>query len=279
MTENINCCIIAIQRYEPYIKYWLDYHLKWGFSHIFLLDNNDYGDELKLDGKYSSQVTVLPCNKIENIFDKHHFYQPQLYNGVLDYVRGQNTHYYSYTHCLVIDIDEYFYTPLYDNVNDFIKNHMKEDTLPILWKNYGDGDFIYIKDLPSNNPIESYTKEATNKFNVAIEPKSFAVIDENTTLNVHWHNNKLGENLLSDENIACIKHYRTGCVEEYVMKNKFRRLSTAPYWYNNGESNLMVYFNYNTITNEKLDAFVELYKKYGIEMSEGDKHFVETNRQ
>ena len=37
--DNISCCIIAVQKDEPYIENWIDYHLNLGFSIIFIIDN------------------------------------------------------------------------------------------------------------------------------------------------------------------------------------------------------------------------------------------------
>lgn len=269
-----NCCIIAIQRYEPYLKYWIDYHLNYGISHIFLLDNNDVGDSLYLDRKYKDSVTILPCNYITNI--AYGSIQCTLYQAVLEFIKKSNSTYSQYTHCLVIDIDEYFYSPKYSNINDFIDEQMNADTIAIRWQNYGDNEYIYKAELPFDNPIENYTSLSENKYNITIEPKSIAKIESNTILGVHWHNYKYGKNTLDNPDIAVIKHYRTGCVEEYLDKCIKRRTNNALKWYNYGKDNMKVFFNYNKITQEKLNAFVNLYKQHNIELSETDKELLKT---
>ena len=38
---KLNCCIIAIQKDEYNVEHWIDYHLNYGFTHIYLIDNKD----------------------------------------------------------------------------------------------------------------------------------------------------------------------------------------------------------------------------------------------
>ena len=38
---KLNCCIIAIQKDEYNVEHWIDYHLNYGFTNIYLIDNND----------------------------------------------------------------------------------------------------------------------------------------------------------------------------------------------------------------------------------------------
>ena len=55
---KLNCCIIAIQKDEYNVEHWIDYHLNYGFTHIYLIDNNDEKNALKLPIKYKDTVPV-----------------------------------------------------------------------------------------------------------------------------------------------------------------------------------------------------------------------------
>ena len=55
-----DCCIITTARYEEqYLDEWINYHLSLGFSHIYICDNNEPKDTLKLEYE---KVTIIPCN-------------------------------------------------------------------------------------------------------------------------------------------------------------------------------------------------------------------------
>ena len=270
--DNINCCIIAIQRNEPYLQYWIDYHLNQGISHIFLIDNNDSNNSIYLPKKYKDTVTIFPANNCDHIFVR--CCQYKLYNLTLDYIKGINNINKIYTHVLVIDIDEYFWYSK-GNIIDFINNEMTAPQIAIPWLCYSDNGYIYKKDLPYDNPIDNYSQIANTKW-IKNEYKSFAVINDNTKLDVHFHNND-HHNIINNTNDVHIKHYRTQCLEEYIDKICLRNTNDSSWWFEHGKKTIQVYFNYNDITNEKLDAFKYFYNKYNLTMSEEDKQFIESN--
>lgn len=272
--DDISCCIIAVQKNEPYINDWIQYHINQGFSHIFIIDNNDVGNELTIPAKFKSYVSVFPAN---GIIDWHISpIQAKLYNFVLDYIRSINSIKKTYTHVLCIDIDEYFYYKDGD-INKFISNVMHDSTVCSLsWDCYSDNDIIYKKDLQYDSPIKNYTEHA-NRGWISNDCKSIALITNDTKLDIHYHNGRCYR--LINDCVANIKHYRTQCLEEYVDKIRLRRCGDNEYWYENNKNNIRVYFNYNNITLEKLEAFEYFYKKYDMIMSDEDKEFIETNKQ
>ena len=89
-------CILAIQRYERIedLKEWIRYHI----DHIFLLDNNDRKDALKID---DPNLTILPCYAITiNIGDST--WQCNAYNYGLEYIKLLD-----YQWIAIIDADEF----------------------------------------------------------------------------------------------------------------------------------------------------------------------------
>ena len=79
-------CILAIQRYENIkdIIEWIDYHINLGFSHIFLLDNNDEDNLLNIK---HDNLTVLRANDIK-VQSGDSTWQCIGYNRGLDYITG-----------------------------------------------------------------------------------------------------------------------------------------------------------------------------------------------
>ena len=272
--NDISCCIIAVQKNEPYINDWIQYHINQGFSHIFIIDNNDVGNELTIPAEFKSYVSIFPAN---GIIDWHISpIQAKLYNSVLDYIRSINSIKKLYTHVLCIDIDEYFYYKE-GGINEFISNVMRDSiSCSFSWDCYGDNDIIYKKDLQYDSPIKNYTERAKHGW-VSNDCKSIALITNDTKLDIHYHNGRCYR--LINKWVANIKHYRTQCLEEYVDKIRLRRCGDNEYWYENNKNNVRVYFNYNNITLEKLEAFEYFYKKYDMIMSDEDKEFIEINKQ
>lgn len=270
--DNISCCIIAVQKDESNISHWIDYHLQQGFSHIFILDNNDIGNELSVKQKC---ITILPANSICD----HHIsrIQSKLYNFVLDYILSINSIKQLYTHVLCIDVDEYFYYSK-GNINDFIKNELTVDAISIPWICYDDNDIILKSSLQYNNPIQNYTREAKNKWIFTDNDyKTLAKIDDNLIkLDIHYVDD-LGIHGFIDRNIAHIKHYRTQCLEEYMDKVILRKCWDNEWWYDFGENTVKFYFNYNEVSNKKLEAFKYFFEKYNLKMSDSDKQFIENN--
>ena len=274
--------ILALHRYEPYLLHWLDYHLNsYNIDHIYLLDNNDEGDELKLPNAYKSYVTIFPINHVKSIFNPIET-QSYLYNQAYYKLKDD----YDVNNLLVIDIDEYFYSEKYNNINDLVSDYPYfSNCWKFDWVNYDDNDYIYLKDLPYDNPVSNYTRITyvadcsclfSQKTLIGIRPNF------NFTLGIHHHfrldvNNKVIKSIyhISDK-IARINHYRTGCVEAYIDKIRLRRISDSEVS-DYGNKNVQFYFTVNKITNEKLDAFIALYKKYNMIMSDSDKKFIEDN--
>ena len=63
--------ICAIARNEcEYLEEWITYHLDLGFTHIFLYDNNDAGDDsvrmllqsMPAAGQYAAAMPSIPMN-------------------------------------------------------------------------------------------------------------------------------------------------------------------------------------------------------------------------
>ena len=152
----MNISICAIARLENrYVKEWVDYHLGFGFSHIYLYDNNREGEERLSDvidtfGEYEGKVSIIPYH------DKDHWPQVTAYQDCWD------NHVFDWI--FYLDLDEFFtFGSKWDgpkNIEAFINRYMhKTDAILINWMCYGDnGKLEYSKEpvierFPNPNPL------------------------------------------------------------------------------------------------------------------------------
>lgn len=129
----IACCKME----ELYIIEWLDWHLDiCGFNHIFLCDNNDYNYKYELKHivkKYidEGKVTIYDYNDVHPI-------QPYCYDEV--YRKHGN----EYDWFSIIDIDEFYCLPKYNNnIHEYLSIiHDDMYHIYIPWQIYGDNELI-----------------------------------------------------------------------------------------------------------------------------------------
>lgn len=279
-------CILAFARNEEdQIDEWIKYHLNLGFSHIFILDNNDEANPLSLDYE---DVTVVPYHvNCEDEYTrngkKHTEVQVDAYNSMFRKLYDEG-----YEYCAVIDIDEFIkFNNHYTSIDEFIKEQMvdQDKTMcEIYWECYGDNEIIWEKDC-KDSVIETYTRKTSDFINfetkmfdvynwtkciIKLFPQtSFAYELETTDLgsgNVHWPDGKLLKDktyshFIIDKSIAVINHYRTQCLERFVKHKLVNQNFHHVY-----KDVMKAYFKYNIVTEEKIEAFKKLFNEYGIVM-------------
>jgi hypothetical protein len=124
--------IVSIAKKErDYIEEFVVYHLKLGFKHIYLYDNEDTPTYECLLNKYKEYITFIhyPFNN----YDK-----PVQYKA-LDHFVHNYLHKDNITHVLHIDIDEYVALKKHDNISDFINDYIVNDCegIGINWRFFG----------------------------------------------------------------------------------------------------------------------------------------------
>lgn len=142
--KQSSVAIIACAKMEEiYIKEWLDWHLNVvGFDHIFLCDNNDSDYIYPLiyivyDYVKAGKVTIVNYNNVHPI-------QPVCYTDVYD------NHKNEYDWFALIDIDEFFCIPKYNNKIKHFLSDVADDvnTIYVNWRMYGDNELIEYDDRP-----------------------------------------------------------------------------------------------------------------------------------
>ena len=271
-------CILAIARdEEKFLDEWIQWNLKLGFDHIFILDNNPYGKELRVE---NDNVTVIPYNGVE--FDIFNVDQCKAYNFALEYIKRLDFDYIS-----VIDIDEFFDLNGL-SIKRFIDTYVKNKGLnmcEVLWKTYSDNDIIYEEDC-KDSVVETYTEE--------VKTLSYSNYDRTTSNEISWAKPimkiipelEFGDNphIPSNEvfekyykttilprSIATLKHYRTKCLETYIAHKVMQAKANIANFTKRGRNIVDGYFLFNVKSKKKALAFLRLAKKYGYELSEDDR--------
>lgn len=259
-------CLLAIAKNEDkYIDEWVNYHLSLGFDDIYILDNNDVGNELNIKKKH---LFIIPYNGI-SFRDPGEGYpnkqmdikQGEAYNYALKSIKKKG-----YTHLMVLDIDEFLELKDCDNVKDFIHKYMELSDKPIcgiVWEVYDDNDIIYEKDC-KESVIETYTRIQTkmepyvyNKNQVSYVKSLIELHKDTYYKSPHFPDGYIENNI--SPNIAVVRHYRTKCLETFIRNKIIKNKSNL---YDFGKNVFKFYFSINKINTEKIKAFIKIYKEY-----------------
>lgn len=270
MNEEIRPCVLVLAKNEEvFLDEWINHHLELGFERIFIIDNNDFSNALKIDNE---NVTIIPFNGVEFGWFWGGTIQLDAYNYALSYIKETK-----YNYVMIVDVDEFLAFHSYDNVKDFIKNEMidkEQNIAEIVWETYDDNNIIWEKDTKPS-VVETYTHKQNKMqpycFHCNQASWSKCIVKIYGTLrysNSHWPAQDLFDDGTYkanhiDHNIAIIKHYRTKCLETYVRHKLMKtnlEMGLGSYFLNI----IDFYFSFNEITKEKINAFKKIFHDYGI---------------
>ena len=270
---------------ELYIREWVEWHKKIGFTHIIIGDNNKPTYPYKLydyikEYVDSGFVEIIDESRATQI-------QPTFYN------KCYRKYIDKFDYITFIDIDEFIELPKFNNniyeyvTNDKYKNY---DAIVFNCIAYNDNELLYYEDKPVRERFTTIVKEKMNscKFmmkknvNIAhIRTSHFPIFRFNKSIEYNicdglgnslnylldkkpWMIVQLNKN---DEHIknAYISHYVTRSTEEYIKYKTFRgEASFCPGLTKVRKYNMYYYFRFNKKTQEKMD----LFDKYKIQIEQ-----------
>jgi|LakMenE01Jun11ns_1017448.scaffolds.fasta_scaffold9889569_1 hypothetical protein len=116
--------VVAVFRDEgPYLKEWLEFHLKAGVDHFFLFDNGSVDNGREVLAAYPSKVTVRDWDGS----------QPGAYQrAVIDYG-------FRYRWMMFIDIDEFVFPSTVASLGEVLRGLESEDLVLLPWRVFGTG--------------------------------------------------------------------------------------------------------------------------------------------
>lgn len=279
MTRTLLCAIAKKENH--YIAEWVEHHLKLGFTHIIIYDNNDYGDEYVKD----VLQPYIEAEKVSVI--DWHGQKGQLTWGTSDrpikstQIEAYNHCYYTqcvgYDWVMFLDIDEFLEIEDNRSIRDFLDDdlYMCYAYIVFCWKYFDDNDLIKVennnysvkrfshhreidKDLWYNNTLFK-TCIRTNLPHILIN-SAHGITSEGPG----YDNNKNfygctveGQQLYHNANrlcnpihhIAWINHYRYKTIEEFLIKAQRGWPDTFSDY---SSMSIQEFFKSNNVTNDKL---------------------------
>lgn len=197
---------------DNYIKEWVDYHIKLGFDHVFIFEN-DWNCEL--DSDYITKQSYTGRGR-----------QVEMYNSFI-----QNNSEYDWA--AFLDIDEFLVLKKHKNVKDFILDYSEHNSIGVNWCLFGDNN---LNSVENNNfsVIQRFTKKQKN-FDSHI--KSIIKLSKNIGFSNPHHPNtkwvdtnfKINEgpfNVNGSIDVAQINHYFCKTIEEFNKKINRGRASS-----------------------------------------------------
>ena len=124
LTRGGYLAVVAVFRDEgPYLKEWLEFHLKGGVDHFFLFDNGSVDNGRDVLASYPSKVTVRDWDGSQS-----GAYQ----RAVIDYG-------FVYRWMIFIDIDEFAFPSAVASLGEVLRGLESADLVLLPWRVFGTG--------------------------------------------------------------------------------------------------------------------------------------------
>jgi len=227
---------------ENYIQEWVEYHIKLGFSFIFIYENN-----WRCDIEHPQVIKIPFDGEVKQVPAYNHFLQTQKEN--FDWVG-------------FIDVDEFLVLTQDKNVTDFFKRFNHMNGVGVNWYLFGDNNLNKVID-GEYNVIKRFTKRQS-VINRHIKTFLNLRLTENVTMYVHNCNipisNQDFEQFVGpfcnncSTTYAKLNHYFTKTKEEFLEKIKRGRSDTLM------KRNLMDFDDHNFNEIEDLAALKFMYE-------------------
>ena len=159
VSENLPMVICCVFKNEaPYLKEWIDFHLKQGFQKFFLIDNRSDDNFREILKPYIENGTVRLLDSVHENMDT--FIQAEELNAALPFIRKDTGE-----HCWVafIDVDEYLFSVEKQAIAQSLNAFTGKKIAAVLanWLMFGtsgkqvlDRDKPLIEQLTSRAPVE-----------------------------------------------------------------------------------------------------------------------------
>lgn len=266
MLKTLLCCIG--KRENQYIRDFIEYYKRLGFTHIVICDNNFNSDE------YFEQVLQ---DYLSDNFVTIENYRDKIYPQMRAYTEIFEKYHNDYDWIAFFDIDEFLELPQDNDINSYLSKSKFEPfhAIHINWKVFTDGGQIYndgrpvyerfhdvVKDdakypngLVINYHVKSIVRGGATLQNVT-DPHNISILEKvcNSDGKELTKVEATNDDYTYDE--AYLKHYNTKTVSEYV--NKIDR----------GNCDIRrtikdmedIFFSVNERTKEKESVFNEFFK-------------------
>jgi len=155
---NTAAIVCIAKNEELYINEWIYYHLKLGFSKIFIYDNSDNNSLFHLNSLWNSFVVVIPFNNNNNLLKKENLKSTYLQNDAYNhYIKTHIRYKYLYKWVSFIDCDEFICLKKTTSIIDFLQSkHFESGVLTMNWWFFGSNNQLNYSKRPI---LERFTKK------------------------------------------------------------------------------------------------------------------------
>lgn len=211
LAESAVICVIA-KNEEPYIHEWIQYHLKLGFDHIYIYDNDERYPLKPLESMYPGKITVI--------------YYPGRCLQLRCYAAFSLTYTFQHTWAAFIDVDEFIVLKKHATIKDLLREKCTSGALVLNWVLFGSNGHESYEERPV---LERFTKREKG---VNIHIKWIVkLIDLGNMINPHYgtllHGKALDPNGVEvtealhpqgTDDVAAVYHYFTKSKQEFLYK-------------------------------------------------------------
>lgn len=198
--------LVCIAKNEDrYIEEWIDYHLKLGFEHVFIYENN-----------WKANISRNRLTKISFNGDKQ---QIPAYNHFIRRYRNE------FEWAAFLDVDEFLVLKKHANIGEFIEEFKDETAVGINWVLFGDNGHKLEEEY---SVIKRFTKRQSS---ANIHIKSIVNLSKINMMYVHTHGGEwvdtrkrrhertpFNKDPIID--VAQINHYFVKTREEFILKRE-----------------------------------------------------------
>lgn len=215
VNDNIKPVIFSIAKYEQkYIKEYVTYHLSIGFETIYLYDNEDVPTYAPLLAEFGDKVYVV------------HMPGPTKQYEAMECFTKNIMPNSNFTHVINLDCDEFVVLKQHDNIQEFIREYIKDDCagIAINWRFFGDSGNQVATDDPlmlrftkceeaGNHHVKTlfdkrYFLEFNTMHNIIVKPGYYIKSTNGTVVDSPWNDD-------IDLSVVQINHYKTKTRPEF----------------------------------------------------------------
>ena len=269
--KTLLCCIAKQE--NLYLRDFVEYYKKIGFTNIILYDNND------IDGEYPQQVIG---DYISNGFVIYvdcrgrHRYQLDAYTECYDRYKDE------YDWIAFFDCDEFLHISSGKNIEEYLSDDIFSSVhaIYLYWLIYGDNELLHYDSRPVYDRFLIPNEPFNDKNNYKIilrgigSEKEYEFTDANSFM---WRSyggklvvvNTDGLNITDlnpyesySYNGAYIKHYNTLTIEEFLYRRFGRRGYADKASSFNKERVMKIFYDTNNVTAEKQKIIDEFFSKF-----------------
>lgn len=215
---NASVCAMA-KNEEPYLEEWIEHHLKIGFEHIYIIDNNDdFGLDLFL-------LPYIECKQVTLI--NYVGIKPK--NQTSAYIYCLDNYGHESRWMAFIDVDEFICLMRDMSIESFLKERKHLPGITMNWKMYGADGKIYKE---KGKVMERFNTSVESKMNYCfksiIQPHIYLSLGDGKMGAHRWNyplfdengNLVLGELRKPTYQYIALNHYYTKSFEEFFDRMK-----------------------------------------------------------